>query len=377
METLVKTAVLEISKLVELECKILLSEVSRGQHEITFLRKRLQLMEKHVATNSTTQNQDSGTVSTSVQEDSSRTENQSSRLANHTFTTLNSPRTENHSCRTGTFSSRTLNSSTTENHSSTAENHTYRTLNSSTTENHNLALEIHSSRSENQSHIKRESELEESSEDLPPLLNLPLTTEKDHAHTREKQHDCNLQQRHQRENQTSEVKIKQEGVWDAESRGETMRDGGNRHMVETMLSDSHFQSQLASIMEMLAKSAVLEIGKLVEESHAVFRREISRRISENQALKNNKNEYPLCWIEAGHRPTIDGVFGKEWCMELWRDKGSSAVQKHQDHADPCVIEDVDLMEDDGPDTIIIKDETFDDGPGKSKPQVNSSSEKDA
>lgn len=52
-----------------------------------------------------------------------------------------------------------------------------------------------------------------------------------------------------------------------------------------MVSDSHFQSQLASIMEMLAKTAVLEIGKLVEESHAVFRREISRRISENEGLK--------------------------------------------------------------------------------------------
>ncbi|KAM9494368.1 uncharacterized protein Hap1MRO34_004304 [Clarias gariepinus] len=174
-------------------------------------------------------------------------------------------------------------------------------------------------------------------------------------------------------------------------------------MVETMLSDSHFQSQLASIMEMLAKSAVLEIGKLVEESHAVFRREISRRISENQALKKKcdvleselkanrrsarereheteherEQEHAGPQREAGHRPTIDGVFGKEWCMELWRDKESSAVQKHQDHADPCVIEAVDLMEDDGPDTIIIKDETFDDGPGKSKPQVNSSSGKDA
>lgn len=56
-------------------------------------------------------------------------------------------------------------------------------------------------------------------------------------------------------------------------------------MVETMVSDSHFQSQLASIMEILAKTAVLEIGKLVEESHAVFRREISRRISENEGLK--------------------------------------------------------------------------------------------
>ncbi|KAI5620918.1 zinc finger protein 382-like isoform X1 [Silurus asotus] len=155
-----------------------------------------------------------------------------------------------------------------------------------------------------------------------------------------------------------------------------------------MVSDSHFNNQLASIMEMLAKTAVLEIGKLVEESHAVFRREISRRISENEGLKkkcdlleiklkasrrsaqergeahNGPNK------ETGHRPTIDGVFGKEWCMDLWKDKESNAAQKQQSRMDPCMIESIDLMEDDGPDMIIIKDETFDDAPGKSKPHTN-------
>lgn len=51
-----------------------------------------------------------------------------------------------------------------------------------------------------------------------------------------------------------------------------------------------------------------------------------------------ENESLLCWTEAGHRPTIDGVFGKEWCMDLWRDKESSAVQKHESPVEPSVIE---------------------------------------
>ncbi|XP_016318601.1 zinc finger protein 79-like isoform X1 [Sinocyclocheilus anshuiensis] len=45
METLVQTAVLEISKLVDVECEVLLSEVTRSRSEISALRKRLRLME--------------------------------------------------------------------------------------------------------------------------------------------------------------------------------------------------------------------------------------------------------------------------------------------------------------------------------------------
>ncbi|KAF7690958.1 hypothetical protein HF521_011255 [Silurus meridionalis] len=117
-------------------------------------------------------------------------------------------------------------------------------------------------------------------------------------------------------------------------------------MVENMVSDSHFHNQLASIMEMLAKTAVLEIGKLVEESHAVFRREISRRISENEGLKK-KCDLLEIKLKASRR---------------------SAQERGEAHK--VRIKSIDLMEDDGPDMIIIKDETFDDGPGKSKPHTN-------
>ncbi|MCI4391839.1 hypothetical protein PGIGA_G00138920 [Pangasianodon gigas] len=242
METLAKAAVVEISKLVELECKILLSEVTRGQHEIDFLRKRLQLMEKHMSTNNTA-------LLTSVQEHSSRSENQSSRAENHSSRAENhssrsenqSSRSENHSSRSENQSSRSENhSSRSENHSSRSENHSSRSENhssrsedhsprtevhsprtenhssrsedhSSRTEVHSPRRENHSSRTENQPRIKRESELEEFGGGDAALVDTPVTTEQDHQHHGEKQ--------------TTEVKIKQEGFWDAELGGEKARDG--------------------------------------------------------------------------------------------------------------------------------------------------------
>ncbi|KAK1785547.1 hypothetical protein P4O66_018916, partial [Electrophorus voltai] len=79
--------------------------------------------------------------------------------------------------------------------------------------------------------------------------------------------------------------------------------------------------------------------------------------------------------KVGHRPTIDGVFGKEWCMDLWKEKKATAREEDGTRADPCMLESVDLM-DDEPDMIIIKDEAFEDCSGKSKTQADSrSSEK--
>lgn len=46
MDALSKTAVMEISKLVEIESKMLKIEITRGRNEIASLTEKLQLMEK-------------------------------------------------------------------------------------------------------------------------------------------------------------------------------------------------------------------------------------------------------------------------------------------------------------------------------------------
>ncbi|KAI4882415.1 hypothetical protein NFI96_025172 [Prochilodus magdalenae] len=328
METLAKTAVLEISKLVDMECKMLRSEVTRSHHEIDTLRKRLQLME-HMLVQEGTQSQQVGN---------------------------------------GNGGQAALYTST---------------------QDHCFVELCH--RTESQPRVKRESNLEESNRCDSASGKSSGEPQKDQA-IREIQSDC--VQEHQGEKQLSEITIKQEpngmDLWNCEMGEQNTRKENNKcewtqalrvrrvGIMETMGSDSHFQTQLSSIMEMLAKTAVVEIGKLVEESHAVLRLEITRRISENESLKT-KCDFLETELKATrrrlqasvdaqfgsgskvlpHRPTIDGVFGKEWCLDLWKDKETRAGQRDDSRKDPCMIESVDLIEDE-PDTIIIKDETFED-----------------
>lgn len=83
MEAVSKTAVLEISKLVQIECEVLTSELHSSKQEAEFLRKRLQLMEKHMHMKPMHEYQEfSNTASASVQfqpdaEVSPRTDTQS------------------------------------------------------------------------------------------------------------------------------------------------------------------------------------------------------------------------------------------------------------------------------------------------------------
>ncbi|XP_048044258.1 zinc finger protein 135-like isoform X2 [Megalobrama amblycephala] len=226
-----------------------------------------------------------------------------------------------------------------------------------------------------------------------------------------------------------------------------------------IMNTSDFQSQLTSIMEIMARTAVAEISKLFEENSLLLRLEISRYTNENESLKKkchfleselqsarktagkmNGTEAPFShpghnvrerldpealpcdirlnnqipklggtiaqWValsphskkvpgstpdeegwgkpwqlthmakDTGHRPTIDSVFGKEWCMNLWRHEESNVGEQEDDtHLDSSVIseEPVNLL-DEEPDVIMIKEESLkiDDCSGKNKPEGDQS-----
>ncbi|XP_051742097.1 zinc finger protein 16-like isoform X4 [Ctenopharyngodon idella] len=164
------------------------------------------------------------------------------------------------------------------------------------------------------------------------------------------------------------------------------------------MNTSDFQTQLTSIMEIMARTAVAEISKLFEENSLLLRLEISRCTNENESLKKkcdfleselqsarktagkmNGTEAPFSHPglrESGRRPTIDNVFGKEWCMNLWRHQESNVGKQEGDtHLDSKVIteEPVNLL-DEEPDVIMIKEETLkiDDCSGKNKPEADQS-----
>lgn len=147
-----------------------------------------------------------------------------------------------------------------------------------------------------------------------------------------------------------------------------------------MASSLSFHSQLSSIMETMAKSALSEVCKLVDDDSAELRLELSRLLFANSALAEKVNSleceltivksdapelcksyrtvgiqtvcygdedpqgtFLLCLkvedlkINIVHpfhvylylllfefsvpgSPTIEGIFGKDWCMNLWKDR---------------------------------------------------------
>ncbi|XP_067277934.1 zinc finger protein 500-like [Pseudorasbora parva] len=166
-----------------------------------------------------------------------------------------------------------------------------------------------------------------------------------------------------------------------------------------IMDTAELQTQLISIMETVAKTAVVETLKLFQKNSFLLRLEISRCTNENESLKKkchfleselhsarktagkmNGTEAPFSHPglrEFGLRPAIDNVFGKEWCMNLWRQQESNVGEQEDDtHLDSSVIpeEPVNLL-DEEPDVIMIKEEPLkiDNCSGKNKPEEDQSS----
>ncbi|CAG5897899.1 uncharacterized protein ACNS7B_009627 [Menidia menidia] len=148
-----------------------------------------------------------------------------------------------------------------------------------------------------------------------------------------------------------------------------------------------FRTQLAVILEKLTKAALVEIGNLADECSSVLHTEISLHKTENEALK--KRCYSLevqlraareAQLYPGHvpssagrrltadqhqpAPAIDGVFGKDWCMDLWREDKLPPPRGELVEA-PVMsnmgAQAVDMMVRE-PDLIFVKEEMYDDHP---------------
>ncbi|XP_030264778.1 zinc finger protein 846-like [Sparus aurata] len=147
-----------------------------------------------------------------------------------------------------------------------------------------------------------------------------------------------------------------------------------------------FRTQLAAILDKLTKAAVVEIGNLADECSSVLHTEISLHKTENEALKKRcyslevqlraareAHTYPPHVNSVSRRhlaepqlppPAIDGVFGKDWCMDLWRE--DKLPPQTKDTVDPAAMtsmgaQAINLLGRE-PDLIYVKEEIYDDHP---------------
>ncbi|KAG7504319.1 gastrula zinc finger 224-like [Solea senegalensis] len=147
-----------------------------------------------------------------------------------------------------------------------------------------------------------------------------------------------------------------------------------------------FRTQLTAVLDKLTKAALVEIGNLADECSSVLHTEISLHKTENEALK--KRCYSLeVQLRAAREaqtytshvnsvsrrhpaeqqqpaPAIDGVFGKDWCMDFWREEKLPSHRKETMEPTAMTsmgVQAIDLTERE-PDLIFVKEEMYDDHP---------------
>ncbi|XP_054463969.1 zinc finger protein 354B isoform X2 [Anoplopoma fimbria] len=92
-----------------------------------------------------------------------------------------------------------------------------------------------------------------------------------------------------------------------------------------------FHAKLSSIMETMARSALSQVCELVDGDVAELRRGLSQLLAANSALvekvKSLEGERSDAPVKTGS-PSIEGIFGKDWCIDLWKDRDPYDHERH-------------------------------------------------
>lgn len=131
-----------------------------------------------------------------------------------------------------------------------------------------------------------------------------------------------------------------------------------------MASRASLHLQLSSIMETMVRSVLSQVYKLVDEDTGELRSELSRLRVANSALAEKvtslegeltalRSDAPklgesyrslgvqtVCCSDAEDArvsgpPTIEGIFGKDWCMNLWKDRDPNSAERVPDKSQTC------------------------------------------
>ncbi|KAJ8345321.1 hypothetical protein SKAU_G00295140 [Synaphobranchus kaupii] len=161
------------------------------------------------------------------------------------------------------------------------------------------------------------------------------------------------------------------------------------------------QTQVASILEVLAKSAIADISKVIDEGTAVLRLEISQSKKENETLKwrllqmekelqadqrsgkiralagdrirsvrDEIREAKSHSYEEERSLSIDSVFGKEWSIDLWKDGELTATKEEEAPLQPVINEEATLTVEDRQDLFPIKVELFEENLEDHDPKIS-------
>ncbi|XP_073705538.1 uncharacterized protein [Garra rufa] len=144
-----------------------------------------------------------------------------------------------------------------------------------------------------------------------------------------------------------------------------------------------FRLKVSSIMDIMTKTAIEEICKIVDGDFAFLRQELSRVMSENSVLKDkmvclgsesqeestlitkdeahagSKIYRSICvQTDDGEQPSIKGIFGKEWCSSLWDRRNESTEDELAIDVDLYSVSPYKHKEQEHSNLVIIKEECF-------------------